>query len=89
MGRNEEVSGILSSMKTLITHINPHLDDVFAIWLLKKYDPKYQDFEVWLIDQNDEPLQNLEKSARSYPLYHEVMKPLGSSAGRNHAIFFS
>ncbi len=46
MGRNEEVSGILSSMKTLITHINPHLDDVFAIWLLKKYDPKYQDFEV-------------------------------------------
>ena len=33
-------------MKTLITHINPHLDDIFAIWLLKKYDPKYQDFEV-------------------------------------------
>lgn len=33
-------------MKVLITHINPHLDDVFAIWLLKKYDPKYTDFEV-------------------------------------------
>jgi len=33
-------------MKALITHINPHLDDIFAIWLLKKYDPKYADFEV-------------------------------------------
>lgn len=33
-------------MKTLVTHINPHLDDIFGIWLLKKYDPKYQDFEV-------------------------------------------
>lgn len=33
-------------MKTLVTHINPHLDDIFAIWLLKKYDPKYKDFAV-------------------------------------------
>lgn len=33
-------------MKTLITHINPHLDDIFAIWLLKKYDPKYADYSV-------------------------------------------
>ena len=33
-------------MKTLVTHINPHLDDICAIWLLKKYDPKYKDFEV-------------------------------------------
>lgn len=33
-------------MKTLVTHINPHLDDIFAIWLLKKYDPKYRDFEI-------------------------------------------
>jgi len=33
-------------MKTLITHINPHLDDIFGIWLLKKYDPKYLSFEV-------------------------------------------
>lgn len=33
-------------MGKLITHINPHLDDIFAIWLLKKYDPKYADFEV-------------------------------------------
>ncbi|MDP3974000.1 MAG: hypothetical protein Q8P92_04160 [Candidatus Daviesbacteria bacterium] len=33
-------------MKILVTHINPHLDDIFAIWLLKKYDPKYSDFEI-------------------------------------------
>lgn len=33
-------------MKTLVTHINPHLDDIFGIWLLKKFDPKYADFEV-------------------------------------------
>ncbi len=33
-------------MKTLVTHINPHLDDIFAIWLLKKYDPKYRNFEI-------------------------------------------
>ncbi|OGE38334.1 hypothetical protein A3B45_00790 [Candidatus Daviesbacteria bacterium RIFCSPLOWO2_01_FULL_39_12] len=33
-------------MGTLITHINPHLDDVFAIWLLKKYDSKYAEYEV-------------------------------------------
>lgn len=33
----------------LVTHINPHLDDIFAIWLLKKYDPKFADFEVGFI----------------------------------------
>jgi hypothetical protein len=33
-------------MKLLITHINPHLDDIFAIWLLKKFDPKFKDFEI-------------------------------------------
>jgi len=33
-------------MKILVTHINPHLDDIFAIWLLKKYDPKYAEYEV-------------------------------------------
>lgn len=45
-------------MKTLITHINPHLDDIFAIWLLKKYDSNYKDFEVDFIsathDQSDQ-----------------------------------
>lgn len=41
-------------MKTLITHINPHLDDIFAIWLLKKFDPKFKDFGVDFISANHE-----------------------------------
>lgn len=36
-------------MKTLITHINPHLDDIFAIWLLKKFDPKYTEAKLEFI----------------------------------------
>lgn len=39
-------------MKTLVTHINPHLDDIFAIWLLKKFDPKFKDFGVDFISAN-------------------------------------
>jgi hypothetical protein len=30
-------------MKTLITHINPHLDDIVGIWLLKKYNPEFKE----------------------------------------------
>ncbi|MBI2018151.1 hypothetical protein HYS96_00415 [Candidatus Daviesbacteria bacterium] len=36
-------------MKNLVTHINPHLDDIFAIWLLKKYDPKYAGAKIEFI----------------------------------------
>lgn len=32
--------------KTLITHINPHLDDICGIWLLKKYHPDFQDAQI-------------------------------------------
>lgn len=30
-------------MKLLITHINPHLDDICAIWLFKKFHPEFRD----------------------------------------------
>jgi len=30
-------------MKTLVTHINPHLDDISAIWLFKKFHPDFKD----------------------------------------------
>ncbi|MBI2039584.1 hypothetical protein HYT18_00750 [Candidatus Microgenomates bacterium] len=40
--------------KTLVTHINPHLDDIFAIWLLKKFDPKYKDAKIDFISANHE-----------------------------------
>lgn len=29
-------------MKTLVTHINPHLDDILAIWLFKKFYPQFK-----------------------------------------------
>lgn len=35
--------------KTLVTHINPHLDDIFAIWLLKKFHPDFKDAQVEFI----------------------------------------
>lgn len=33
-------------MKTLVTHINPHLDDIAGIWLLKKFEPGFKDTKV-------------------------------------------
>ncbi|MBI2599634.1 hypothetical protein HYW43_01800 [Candidatus Daviesbacteria bacterium] len=30
-------------MKTLVTHINPHLDDIVAIWLFRKYNSQFKD----------------------------------------------
>lgn len=35
--------------KILVTHINPHLDDIAAIWLFKKFHPEYQDAEIKFI----------------------------------------
>lgn len=33
-------------MKILVTHINPHLDDIVAIWLFKKYQPDFAEAKV-------------------------------------------
>lgn len=33
-------------MKVLVTHINPHLDDICAIWLFKKFHPEFKDAKV-------------------------------------------
>lgn len=35
--------------KTLITHINPHLDDIVAIWLMRKYHPDFKDADLEFI----------------------------------------
>ena len=35
--------------KILITHTNPHLDDIFAIWLFKKFNPDFKDAKVEFI----------------------------------------
>jgi len=37
------------NMKTLITHINPHLDDITAIWLFKKFHPDFEDANVQFV----------------------------------------
>lgn len=36
-------------MKTLVTHINPHLDDISAIWLFKKFFPEFKDAQIEFI----------------------------------------
>ena len=33
-------------MKTLITHINPHLDDISAIWLFIRFNPDFKDANI-------------------------------------------
>ena len=40
--------------KTLVTHINPHLDDIFAIWLYKKYMSDFSDAPVEFISASKE-----------------------------------
>jgi hypothetical protein len=33
-------------MKTLVTHLRPHLDDICAIWLFKKYQPDFKEAKI-------------------------------------------
>lgn len=33
-------------MKTLVTHINPHLDDIASIWLFKKFHPDFKEAKI-------------------------------------------
>lgn len=33
-------------MKTLITHINPHLDDIGAIWLFRRFQPDFKEAQL-------------------------------------------
>ena len=48
---------------------------------------RFQEFDVWVMDQNLEPLPNLKQSIPNTTLHHISMPPLGSHAGRNQAIF--
>ena len=40
-------------MKTLITHLRPHLDDICAFWLLKRYLPEAKDAALDFIATNE------------------------------------
>lgn len=50
---------MITAMKTLVTHINPHLDDISAIWLFKKFHPEFIDAKIEFINASrDEALKN-------------------------------
>lgn len=40
-------------MKTLVTHLRPHLDDICALWLLKRYLPEDKDAALDFIATNE------------------------------------
>lgn len=41
-------------MKVLVTHINPHLDDIASIWLFKKFHPDFKDANLEFISASRE-----------------------------------
>lgn len=43
-----------SMAKILVTHINPHLDDIAAIWLFKKYHPKFSGAKIEFVSASRE-----------------------------------
>lgn len=47
--------------KTLITHINPHLDDICAIWLFRKFHPEFKDAQIEFISASRNSDQSEEK----------------------------
>ncbi|MBI2040415.1 hypothetical protein HYT18_05085 [Candidatus Microgenomates bacterium] len=40
-------------MKILVTHINPHLDDILAIWLFKKFHPEFKEASLDFISAHE------------------------------------
>ncbi len=40
-------------MKNLVTHLRPHLDDVCALWLLRRYLPEAKDAEIGFVATNE------------------------------------
>lgn len=53
-------------VKTLVTHINPHLDDIFGIWLLKKYHPEFKEAGVEFISAAHDVAKNEENEDRIF-----------------------
>ncbi len=41
-------------MKTLVTHINPHLDDILAMWLFRKFQPEFKEANLEFISASRE-----------------------------------
>lgn len=53
-------------MKTLVTHINPHLDDICAIWLFKKFHPEFSDAQVEFISASQDLAAGQENKDRIF-----------------------
>lgn len=53
-------------MKTLVTHINPHLDDISAIWLFKKFFPEFADAEISFINASRDEAAKFESEEKVY-----------------------
>ena len=78
-------------MKTLVTHINPHLDDICAIWLFKKFHPEFKDAEVKFLSARGQAVTYQDKVVDSDPnivhfgigrgKYDEHKGDVGESAG--------
>lgn len=45
-------------MHTLITHIRPHLDDICALWLFKRYLPDARDAALDFVPIANKPIEN-------------------------------
>jgi len=43
-------------MKTLITHHNPHLDDICGMWLLERFDPSFKAAKHFYVAANPDVL---------------------------------
>lgn len=78
-------------MKTLVTHINPHLDDIVGIWLFKKFHPAFKDARIEFLSAakdgvtlNDEPVDSKEDIVHigiGRGKYDEHKGDVGESAG--------
>lgn len=54
-------------MKTLVTHINPHLDDIAAIWLFKKFHPDFANAKLQFLSQSQtDKIKGTETSERIF-----------------------
>lgn len=53
-------------MKTLVTHINPHLDDISAVWLFKKFNPEFTEAKIEFINASRDEALTQENEERIY-----------------------
>ncbi len=53
-------------MKTLITHINPHLDDILGIWLFRKFQPEFKEASLEFISASREAASKATSADKVY-----------------------